>query len=199
VTTCIVAAVDSYLNVYDLERLVRTYRIAGPVVSKGLVPGEGAACVAVRLGGREPAPTGSVDVLGIGLGVENPSTTVLSEGHPTGRGLESALEAAVIDAGVPEGAIDLRISDLNGETYRTDDSLLASTRFYRTYRKRLEMWHPAECVGDMGAASGAISVIVAWAGLAGGYAPGPIAVCESSSDSGQRAGCVIGLSDVTQD
>ena len=92
----------------------------------------------------------------------------------------------------PESSIDLRISDLNGEIYRTDETLLAATRFYKTYRQHLEIWHPADCVGETGAASGALLLILGWAALTGGYAPGPIAMCEASSDEGLRAGCVIG-------
>jgi 3-oxoacyl-[acyl-carrier-protein] synthase-1 len=195
VTTCIVAGIDSYLNVYDLERLVRTYRILGPTASRGFVPGEGVACVAVRLAQGAKTREANACILGIGLDAEDSNSTVLSDGHATGRGLERALERAVIDAQMPESSIELRISDLNGEMYRTDESLLAAARFYKTYRAHLEIWHPAECVGDMGAASGAMSLILGWAALSGGYAPGPVAMCESSSDAGRRAGCLIGLSD----
>jgi 3-oxoacyl-[acyl-carrier-protein] synthase-1 len=133
----------------------------------------------------------NVCIMGVGLTTEDSQSTVLSDGHPTGRALERALRAAVLDADVAEERIELRVSDLNGETYRADESLFASIRFYRTYRPHLAIWHPADCVGDMGAASGSILLILSWAGLGRGYAPGLVAMCESSSDAGQRAGCIV--------
>ena len=105
VTTCIVGGVDSYLNVYDLERFVSTYRILGPAVSRGFVPGEGAACVALRREPWESASGHDVFVLGVGLAAEDPRSIALSDGHATGRGLERALDAAVLDGGVP-GKLD---------------------------------------------------------------------------------------------
>src|SRR6185312_4745541 len=68
-------------------------------------------------------------------------------------------------------------------------------RFYKTYRHHLESWHPADCVGEIGAASGARGLIVGMAGLQQGYAPGPVAMCESASDSGLRACCLIARRD----
>ena len=198
VRTCIVGGVDSYLNVYDIERLERGYRILGPKVSRGLVPGEGAAFIGVTTASTASTHSDAdrrICVMGVGLAKEDSSATVLSDGHPVGRGLERALEAAVIDAAVPESCIDLRISDLIGELYRCDDSLLAAIRFYKTYRSHLEIWHPADCVGDIGAASGAMSLILGWAGMSRGYAAGT-AMCESSSDSGDRACCIIARSHV---
>jgi 3-oxoacyl-[acyl-carrier-protein] synthase-1 len=189
ITSCIVGGVDSYLNDYDLQGFVRAFRILGPKVSRGFVPGEGAAFLALEAPVPGSAP--DVRVMGVGIAKEDPKCTVLSDGHPTGRGLEQALDAALGDAGVAEARIDLRISDQNGETYRTDESLLAAVRFYKTYRQHLEIWHPADCVGDIGAASGAMLLILGWAGLSQRYAPGAVAMCESSSDSGDRAACVI--------
>jgi 3-oxoacyl-[acyl-carrier-protein] synthase-1 len=192
---CIVGGVDSYLNIFDMHGLVSSHRVVGPSVSRGLIPGEGAAFLAIVDSRADPVRQGEVCIMGIGLASEDPQSTVLSDGHPTGRGLQHALEAAVADSGVSEARINLRISDQNGETYRADEALLASIRFYKTYRQHLEIWHPADCLGDMGAASGAMLLILGWAGLSQGYAPADVAMCESSSDGGTRGGCVIARAD----
>jgi 3-oxoacyl-[acyl-carrier-protein] synthase-1 len=190
VSTCIVGGVDSLLNVFDLRRLANAYRLLGPFADKGLAPGEGAVFVLVTaLSGKPDAE--SVLVMGIGSAADDPEAAQAADGCPTGRGLEQALQLAMEDSGLPESAIDLRISDMNGEPFRADDSLLAAIRFYRTYRHHLEIWHFADCVGDLGAASGAMLLTMGYTALQQHCTPGAVAMCESASDDGARAGCVI--------
>lgn len=187
---CLVGGVDSQCTPAVLERHVLEYRVQGESVGKGMVPGEGAAFVAVVAAGR-PVDRSTVWLAGIGLAKEEPASCLRSGGEPTGRGLESALRDAVADAALAERLIDLRISDVNGEPFRTDDMLLASIRFYATYRRHLELWHPAGGVGDTGAASAAVSMVWACIALAQGLSPGPVVMCESASDASERGGCLL--------
>jgi hypothetical protein len=191
VDTCIVGGVDSYLNPYDLRLFEETYRLKREGVAQGFIAGEGAAFVVTtsRTLGREQIARG--EILGVGLANEDPGVTVLSDGDPTGKGLQRALEATVNDAQRPESSVTFRVSDLNGEYYRGMESVIAQSRFYRASRERLDIWLPASCVGEIGAAVGALLVIMASVGMAKGYAPGPIAMCEASSDTGLRAGCLL--------
>jgi len=187
---CVIGGVDSQCKREVLERHVLEYRVQGEVVSKGMVPGEGAGFLAVIAADDQVDPS-AIWLAGVGLAKEVPAHCLVSGGDPTGRGLEAALRDTITDADLPERLIDLRISDVNGEPYRTDDMLLASTRFYTTYRRHLEIWHPAGGVGDMGAASAAVSMVWAFASLSQGVAPGPVVMCESASDSADRAGCLL--------
>jgi len=191
VTMCIVGGVDSHLNPFDLDRGERTFRILGPVVSRGFVPGEAAGFVAVTRWNSSSSRSALCRLLGIGLEREKADALVTSFGYPTGVGLCRALDAAVKDASIQESRVQFRLSDLNGESYRGVESMLAEARFYRTRRETLPIWHPADCVGETGAAVGAILLIVAAYGLTKGYAPGDLAMCEASSDTGLRAGCVV--------
>jgi 3-oxoacyl-[acyl-carrier-protein] synthase-1 len=192
VDRCIVGGVDSFLNQADLTRLQSWYRLKSEDVAQGLIPGEAAGFVVVA--NNTTAPSGRVrgEILGVGTAQEDPAVTVLNDGHPTGKGLQRALEATVADAAVPEGRIDFRVSDLNGESYRGMESMLAMGRFYRTRRQGLPNWYPAACVGETGAAVGAVLIIQAVVGMARGYAPGTMAMGEAASDGGLRAGCLIG-------
>jgi 3-oxoacyl-(acyl-carrier-protein) synthase len=126
------------------------------------------------------------------LATEEPSVTVLSDGHPTGKGLQRALEATIRDADVPESRIDFRVSDQNGEVYHTMESTLALSRFYRKHREECPLWLPAASVGEIGAAVGPLLVMMASIAMEKGYAPGALAMCEASSDEGLRAGCLVG-------
>jgi 3-oxoacyl-[acyl-carrier-protein] synthase-1 len=118
--------------------------------------------------------------------------TVLGERYSVGRGLRRALEEAAKDAGYSESSINFLVSDMNGERYRAWEAMICHARFYRTRRERLHVWYPAASIGDIGAASGALLIIIATMGIARGYAPGQIAMCEGSSEQGLRAACLVG-------
>lgn len=194
VEVCIVGGVDSYLSVDDLIRFEDVYRLKRKGVPQGFIPGEGAAFLALSRKGNITNAEPLGEILGVGLAREATETTVLAGADPTGIGLLRALEATLEDAGLAESQIDFRISDLNGEIYRGLESMFALSRFYRTVRREMPIWLPAASVGEIGAASGALSIIVACTGMARNYAPGPLAMCEASADSGLRAGCLVSMS-----
>jgi 3-oxoacyl-[acyl-carrier-protein] synthase I len=191
VDACVVGGVDSLVNDVDLNRLEGSWRLHREGESTGLVPGEGAAFIAVRSWKRTRENPVLGVIAGLGLDEEGRETTVVSDGHPTGEGLRRAFEKAVLDANMTESAIGLRVSDLNGERYGSMDALLAMSRFYRTFRDGLPIWHPAECVGETGAAAGALLIQVACHAFSRGYSPSNTVMCEASSDSGRRSACVI--------
>jgi 3-oxoacyl-[acyl-carrier-protein] synthase-1 len=188
VDACIVGGVDSLLESTDLQRLSAAGRLHEAANPQGVVPGEGAAFVVLQRGSalQEPA---LAQVLGLGAAME--ADTILGERFSVGAGLLAAMRGALADAGVGEPSLGFRVSDLNGERYRAWEALLASTRFYRTRREHMPVWQAAACVGDTGAAAGALMLVTAAVGFSRGYAPAPLAMCEASSDSGLRAACVL--------
>ena len=194
VSACITGGVDSYLNADDVIRFEGVYRIKRDGVVRGFIPGEGAAFVALAAPGRSWHPTAKArgEIMGVGLATEDASVTILSDGHPTGRGLQRALEATIRDAGIAESRIEFRVSDQNGESYHSIESSLALSRFYRTHRDECPLWVPAASVGEIGAAVGPLLVMMASTAMEKGYAPGVLAMCEASSDEGLRAGCLVG-------
>jgi 3-oxoacyl-[acyl-carrier-protein] synthase I len=194
VSACLTGGVDSYLNGDDMVRFESLYRIKREGLARGFIPGEGAAFVAVAAPERFWSASARTrgEILGVGLATEDPSVTVLSDGHPTGRGLQRALEATIRDAVVAESRIDFRVSDQNGETYHNIESTFALSRFYRTHREDCQLWLPAASVGEIGAAVGPLLVMMASIAIEKSYAPGALAMCEASSDEGLRAGCLVG-------
>jgi 3-oxoacyl-(acyl-carrier-protein) synthase len=191
VDECVVGGVDSFLNVDDLRRFEAAYRLKQKGVGQGFIPGEGAAFVRVAAVGSQPGEDALAEIAGIGIAREDVAVTVLSDGHPTGDGLRRALQAALVDGEISEADIIFRVSDLNGEQYRGIESMLAMSRVYRTHRDDIPVLLPAASIGETGAAAGAFLVLLAALGLSSGHAPGRVAMCEASSDSGLRAGCVI--------
>jgi len=194
VSACLTGGVDSFFNTDDLIRFDSVYRIKREGVPRGFIPGEGAAFVAVAAPESVWHRSGRArgQILGVGLATEDPSVTVLSDGHPTGKALQRAFEATIRDAAIEESRIDFRVSDQNGETYHHLESSFALSRFYRTHREECPNWLPAASVGEIGAAVGPLLVMMAAIAMEKGYAPGALAMCEASSDEGLRAGCLVG-------
>jgi 3-oxoacyl-[acyl-carrier-protein] synthase I len=192
VDQCLIAGVDSLVNVADAQRMSEAGRLHEPGNPQGAILGEGAACVLVQSASDDSADLELAHILGAGAADE--PDHALGEKHAVGRLMAQALGTATDGAQRRECEISFRISDMNGERYFAWDNLLSMTRFYRTRRERLEVWYPATCVGDVGAAAGPLSLVIAAMAFAGGYAPGAVAMCEGSSDDGLRAGCVVGSS-----
>ncbi len=185
---CIVGGVDSLLNPADMRRFGNAYRLNSDEVAQGFVPGEAAAFLAVT---REETARGLAKILGLALTREDDGRTVLSNRFSHGTGLEHAMLAAIRDSGRSEQDVAFRISDVNGETYRGLESMLAMFRVYRSQRSHLPHIYPASSVGETGAAAGALLLVVVVTALSKGYAPGSIGVCEASSDAGLRAACLV--------
>jgi len=191
VDACVVGGVDSLINDSDVKRLRSAGRMLEPGSPQGLIPGEGAAFLMVALEHRFRAAIARIVGMASALEVDS----VLVQRCSQGRAFMSALTSAMQESSMPESSISLRVSSVNGEHYAVWESMFYATRFYRTRRDRLPIWYPASSVGDIGAASGTLAIILAALAIAGGNAPGPYAMCESSSETGLRAACIIGPSD----
>jgi 3-oxoacyl-[acyl-carrier-protein] synthase-1 len=187
VDTCIIGGVDSLLNGKDIDRLRETHRLQGPEGPDGFIPGEGAAFILVSL---ENGSEALARILGVGSAIE--SDCVTGPRYSQGTGLVAAMQSAIHDSGMEEATVSLRVSNLNGERYAAWEAAIAVPRFYRTRRERLPVWYMASAVGDTGAASGALGMVLSAFGIAGGYAPGAYVMCEAASEDGLRAACLVG-------
>ncbi len=87
--------------------------------------------------------------------------------------------------------LDGRLCDANGEQYGFKGAALTLTRILRKRKEEFDIWHPAECIGETGAAIVPIMLAVASAAMSKGYAPGPAMLCHCANDDGQRAAMVI--------
>jgi 3-oxoacyl-[acyl-carrier-protein] synthase-1 len=184
---CVVGGVDSLVNASDVARLRQAGRMVEPDNPQGVIPGEGAGFLVLARHGRFAGAIARV----IKTGVAGERDHVLGPRFSQGRGFAEALQQATGDE-VPESRVSFRVSTSNGERYAAWESMFFSSRFYRTRREHLPVWYPASSVGDIGAASGALAIVIAAIGIAGGYAPGPYGMCEAASETGLRGACLIG-------
>ncbi|MCF6118323.1 hypothetical protein L2449_15705 [Mesorhizobium muleiense] len=184
----LLGGVDSLVNDADLARLAQAGRLAGDDNAQGLVPGE--AAVFVRLT-RQPKAMGAVHVAIHGVGTAQESDGVLSERFSQGRAMLGALRDAMSGSGPSEPDINFVVSNGNGERYSGWEQLIVRQRFYRTRREILPTAYPAMTIGDVGAAGGAMALMLAADSFVNDYAPGLTAICEVASEGGLRAAAVM--------
>lgn len=181
----LVAATDSLLNAATLRHYGEQDRLLTQENSNGFIAGEGAGALLLS---RDVAP-GALLCTGIGFGRESAS---IESGLPLrADGLSQAIKAALTDAQCDLGDIDFRITDLAGEHYYFKEASLALSRALRHRKEEFDLWHPAECTGEIGATAGISMLALAWAACRKGYAKGPGILLHLSNDDGPRAALTL--------
>lgn len=184
---CIIAGTDGFLTASTLRAYEERHRLKTSVNSNGFIPGEGAAAVVVGPPGKPTVPR--LECVGLGEAIEK--ATIESEEPLRADGLLEAIRAALQDSACTFDDVDYRITDLSGEQYGFKEASLAIGRGIRRVKREFEIWHPAEGVGEIGAAAGPCVLAVALAAARKKYAPGPGVLCHLAGDDGARVALVL--------
>jgi 3-oxoacyl-[acyl-carrier-protein] synthase-1 len=178
--------VDSVLDQKLAEAYIEDNRLMTKSNSNGFFPGE-AGC-AILVGSSGGGWEGELRVLGLGFADE--PATISSTEPLRGEGQIQACRHALEDAGVGMHEIAYRNTDLNGEHYKFKEAMFAQNRLLRRRVEKQDIWHPAECVGEIGAAQ--VACVLGMSFYAGRkeFAPGPLVLCHFSGDGPERAACV---------
>lgn len=184
----IVAGVDSYLVGQTLADFDKRRRLLTEDNSDGFVPGEAGA--AVLVGPASPAPRApELQLLGLGFAHERAH---VESGDPLrGDGLAQAFRAALADARLDWSRLDYQIAALSGEQYGFKEAALAASRTIRPVKHGFDLWHPSDCIGEVGAAIVPCMLGVALAAARKAYAPGLGVLCHAGDDDGRRAAIVL--------
>ncbi|HEY6924502.1 MAG TPA: beta-ketoacyl synthase N-terminal-like domain-containing protein [Steroidobacteraceae bacterium] len=187
---CIAAGVDSYHSPDTLEWLDSEGDLLSSANRNGFPPGEGAgACIIVS---RAFAERHALPILAYidaaGMGFE--PNSIRSSQVCIGAGLTEALRNALTSLG-PQQAISATYCDLNGQRYRSEEFSYALLRVQHAFADAHDYESPADCWGDLGAASGALFACLAIAAQLRGYAKGNHAILWTGSESGHRAAVVL--------
>lgn len=187
----LVAGVDSLLVGPTIRALEEQDRLLTSRNSDGFIPGEGAAAILLE----PPRPEGGPQLTcrGLGFGVERATE---DSGEPLrADGLVAAIREALADAGCDLGDLDFRITDLSGSQYRFKEASLALSRILRTRKPEFDLWHPADCVGELGAAIGGIMIAVIDAACRKGYSKGNRILFHLGNDDGKRTAMIFNFTD----
>lgn len=186
----IVAGVDSFLHQPTLNDYIRRRRVMTPNNSNGFFPGEAGCSVLVGKAGSHDGD--ELRILGIGLAEE--SATIDRTDPLRANGLTQAVKDALSSAGVALTDVAYRITDLSGEHYKFKEAAFTAGRLNGGERDApLDLWHPIEFLGEVGAAALPCLLSQAMHAAQEQYAPGPLALCHVGSDAGTRAALVVAL------
>lgn len=187
---CLVGGLDSAADLDYLHWLETLGRLKSDENPFGLMPGEGAAFFvmarqsSVRALGNTAGPGMVVTALG-----QHHEPQPWYEGEASmALGLTRAIAACVAE----ERSAAVCYSDLNGEIWRSSEWDLAHFRNGGAFGHPLDLRHPAESWGDVGAASAALISMLALMEFSDGLHDHRSAlVCASSDTQPSRSACLL--------
>jgi 3-oxoacyl-[acyl-carrier-protein] synthase I len=188
-TVVLAGGVDTYRDPYVLGRFDAEQRVKTSSRADGFIPGEGAAFLALASTSTAQA-LGLVPLAGVsaaGMGFE--PGHLYSEEPYRGDGLAGAI-AALEESGGVTAPIREVYSSMNGEAYWAKEWGVGFLRNPQAFVPNHGMHHPADCMGDTGAAFGPLAAGLAAFGMRARYRGSPCLVY-GSSDGGPRAAMVL--------
>lgn len=187
---CLAGGVDSYLEPETLEWLDENEQLHSEGNTYGFCPGEAAGfCLLTKLTtarayGLQPL----LEIVGASTASEEnrikTETVVLGEG--LGAAFRFLFEEAPID---PVGRI---ICDMNGERYRGNEYGFAVIRNPGRFKDAADFETPADCWGDVGAASGPLFISLVTEAEARNYQNAPLSLIWAGSENGSRVAVLLG-------
>jgi 3-oxoacyl-[acyl-carrier-protein] synthase-1 len=175
----LVGGAESYLDADTLEWLDGEERLHSENNIYGFCPGEGAAFILLTKQGQDAA----MEIAATALGRE--ANHRASENICLGHGLGAAFGA------LRHGPVDRIICDMNGERYRGNEYGFAVLRSHALFRDAADFEAPADCWGDVGAASAPLFACLAVEAEARGYAKGPQTLIWASSARELRGAALL--------
>ena len=184
----IAGAVDSYIEARTIEWLEEAGRLKPSRNPWGFIPGESASFCIVTTAAEARRRDLRIlsQVMGLGYGME--PHPILSDGVSRAEGLCRAMTQALAHASEP---VAESICDMNGEPYRGDEYGFAMVRLRERFADSHDFMTPADCFGDVGAASGPLFASIATDKFTNGYARGAATLIWTSADRGGRAAMLL--------
>jgi 3-oxoacyl-[acyl-carrier-protein] synthase-1 len=191
VSVCVVGGVDSLLHLPFLEHLDTEARLKTEATPVGLIPGEAAGFVVIERG--PPSRTSPARRL---ANFTEPRLTIERESpdgkNPSrGRAAAQALRMTLADSPIPPQRIQRVIADMNGERWRFLEWALASNPALVALPPDWRLWTPADCFGDVGAATGAMHLCLATRAFERDYAVGDGIIVFNASETGERGALCV--------
>ncbi len=188
---CLVGGVESYFEPDTMEWLDVNSQLANAVSRSGFVPGEGSAfCLLMTDRARQRLGLKALAcVSAVAVGKE--TKLIKTDEMCLGEGLSATVRTA-LDGIIAQGQrINGIYCDINGERYRNEEWGFVCLRLSHYFDDPTGYQSPAECWGDMGAASGPLFATLACEGMGRGYAAGSRFLLWASSEKGARSAAVI--------
>lgn len=179
--------IDSLLDIQTLGYLEKSERLKSPSSPRGVIPGEASVCLVLQAEKMAISTASKIYCAIEGIGTAIESAPVSSEAPCVGDGLTIAIYKALEMAKWHKDDVDQVYCDSNGEVYRAHEWMLA---LCRTLSDPV-VTHPADCIGDVGAAFSPLLIGMAAIALDRGYAKSDKILVFCSSDFGARGSACI--------
>ena len=188
---CLVGGVDSYFQPDTMEWLDENRQLSGSISRSGFVPGEAAGfCLLMTERAQERFGLKALArVRAVGIGKE--TKLIKTQNICLAEGLTAAVRDAVNGLRLPLDTINMVICDMNSERYRSEEWGFVCLRLSQYFDDPTIYVSPADCWGDLGAASGPLYAMLACHASARNYAVGRRTMLWASSESGLRAAAVL--------
>ncbi len=187
---CLVGGVDSYIDPDTLDWIEENELLHTPSNAWGFIPGEAAAfCLlcSASTAYKYKLPV-RAQVVSVSSALEK--NRIKTETICIGEGLTQAVRGVV--SGLPPNVkIDYTICDQNGEAYRADEYGFMLCRLAEYFSDPSDYLAPADCWGDVGAASGVLYLSLLISAAERGYSKGPYTLLWCSSEGGERSAALI--------
>ncbi|MCP4472780.1 MAG: hypothetical protein GY815_19235 [Gammaproteobacteria bacterium] len=150
---------DSYWSHPRLNALDEAQRVLTPVSKDGFAPGEAAGFILLTADAERAMQHDNQMVSLPGCGAAEESGHLYSQSPYLGDGLDQAFKQAL---GRYQGApVDAIYSSMNGENHAAKEYGVAFMRSKKSFHSEVRVEHPADCYGDLGAATSPILIALA--------------------------------------
>ncbi|GEL75584.1 hypothetical protein [Myxococcus virescens] len=187
----IVGGIDSYHDVQTLAWLRERSQWLEEGARAGFAPGEAAAFVAVMSAPDARrwrlAPHATVRTVATAHETKRIHTDDLN----LGEGLTAAVGETLAPLEGTSETVAAIHSDLNGERYRSEEWGFVALRLGASFRDASAVHTPVSSCGEVGAATGAMNLVLCAQAWQRRYASGPRALLWGSSEAGLRAAALL--------
>lgn len=191
----LIGGVDSYITPGILECLESQEQLHNAGLEGnpwGFIPGEAAGCLLLASGKASENYQLPSRCRIASLGVANESNRIKTNTVCLGRGLSEAF-AQTLEDYPSDQKIAQVICDQNGEPYRADEYGFTILRHGQHFRAGSDFLAPADCWGDIGAASIPLFAILTGEACERAYLLGKHYLIWASSESGERGAVLLEL------
>jgi 3-oxoacyl-[acyl-carrier-protein] synthase-1 len=182
----LLAGVDSYLDAGHITHYLKAERLQVPGNSNGFIPGEAAAAVLLH---KAEVNDAGVQIVGYGEAQEpgRPDGSVPSRAQ----GLSQAIRLALDTSAHQYSDLEFRISDQNGEAFFSREAANAITRVASSGGQKLPLLTMADCLGEIGAATGPAALAYLSELMPHHQSPGHCGLLHLANDNGLRCAVVL--------
>ena len=187
---CVIGGVDSYVDADTLDWIENNDQLHTPVNAWGFIPGEAAAFCLICTASTAVRHKLSVKARILSVRTEFEPNRIKTETVCVGKAMSVAVDTALQK--LPQDkTIDQTYCDQNGEAYRADEFGFMLSRLSSRFDDPGRFVAAADCWGDIGAASGPMSIMLACSAFEKQYNYTAYALVLTGSEVGHRTAVVL--------